>query len=382
MLYEIVEDFPNAIIFDEQIPCISVYQPTHRYATEKKQNLIMFKNLIRSIEHSLEQKYQKNTIETIMKPFYQIKDDENFWNNTSDGLAILANKNKYIVYKLPIPLKEIAVAADSFHIKPLIRFYQSVEKYQLLGLSRNEFTLYQGNRYGYQEIELKPGVPRTMTDVLGEELTDAHKAHGVGDAGGVGVYYGVGERKAETEKDIERFFRYVDQFVYDNFSKPSKLPLILVALKEYHTLFRKISHNPYLLEEGIDSSFEPLETEQLREKALQIIEPIYNEKNKKLADSFNTAIANSLGSDDITQIAKAVFENRVKTVIIEAERVIPGRIGVNTGQIELGEQNDPDFDDVLDDIAESVLKNRGEVLVFPKDMMPGNTGIAAIYRYI
>ena len=143
-----------------------------------------------------------------------------------------------------------------------------MDKYQLLGLSRNEFPLYQGNRYGYQEIELKPGTPRTMIEVLGEEHTDAYQAHGLsGEAGGTGMYYGHGGKKPEIDKDTEKFFRYVDRFVLENYSKSSKLPLILVSLKEYHALFKHISHNPYLLEQGIDSSYESLETEQLTEKA-------------------------------------------------------------------------------------------------------------------
>ena len=83
----------------------------------------------------------------------------------------------------------------------------------------------------------------------------------------------------------------------------------------------------------------------------------------------------------IAQVAKAVFENRVKTVLIESDKIIPGRIDLNTGRVELGDLNNLDYDDLLDDIAELVLKNRGEVVVLPKDMMPGNAGAAAIYRY-
>ena len=148
-------------------------------------------------------------------------------------------------------------------------------------------------------------------------------------------------KKAEIDKDTERFFRYVDQFVFENYSKISKLPLILVSLKEYHSQFKKLSRNRYLLEEGINSSYESIETKQLNEKALKIIEPIYTEKMKKLTDDFNIAKANLLGSDDIKQIAKAVFENKVKTVLIEADSMIPGKIDANTGRIELGDQTDP-----------------------------------------
>ena len=38
-------------------------------------------------------------------------------------------------------------------------------------------------------------------------------------------------------------------------------------------------------------------------------------------------------------------------------------------------------DDLLDDIAELVLGNKGEVVVVPGDTMPTSTGLAAIYRF-
>ena len=59
-----------------------------------------------------------------------------FWNNTTDGLAILANKNKCVVYKLERPVEELSVVANSWHIKPLIRAFQSARKFHLLGLNR------------------------------------------------------------------------------------------------------------------------------------------------------------------------------------------------------------------------------------------------------
>ncbi len=381
-MYKIVKEFPNDIIFEESIPCISLYQPTHRYSPGNKQDPIVFKNLIREIENSVKQKYQKNDLISIMKPFYQIEEEKSFWNNTLDGLAIFANPNKCIVHKLYRPVKELAVVADSFHIKPLIRIFQSVDKYHLLGLSSNDFALYEGNRDGFEEIEIAPETPKTIKEVLGKQHTDSFLTHGsYGDAGGPAMYHGHGGKKDEFEKDIEKFFRYVDRFVLENYSKPSKLPLILVSLKEHHSIFKKISHNSYLMEEGIKGSYDSFDMEQLTEKAWEIIEPIYLEKTQNLVNSFENAKANSSGSDDLAQITSATFENRVETLLIEAGKIIPGKIDSNTGKIESGNIKDPDFDDVLDDLAELVLKKRGEVAVIPKDKMPSNTGVAAIYRY-
>src|SRR5665811_1012434 len=317
-----------------------------------------------------------------MKPFYQLEGDKDFWNNTLDGLAIFANTNKCIVYKLYKPLQELVVVADSFHIKPLIRIFQSVGKYHLLGLSSNDFALYEGNRYGFEEIEMDPETHRTIEEVLGKQHTDSFLTHGsYGGTDGTAMYHGHGGKKDEIEKDVEKFFRYVDRFVLENYSKPSKLPLILVSLEEHHNIFKKISHNSYLMEEGIKGSYESFEMEQLTEKVWEIIEPIHLEKTQNLVNSFENAKANSAGSDDLTQIARAAFDNRIETILMEADKIIPGKIDYNTGAIELGDIEDPDFDDVLDDLAELVLKKRGEVVILPKDRMPSDKGVAAIYRY-
>src|SRR5680860_917994 len=344
-MYKIVKVFPNDIIFEDSEPCISMYQSTYRHFPENKQDPIVFKNLIREIENSLKQKYQKNDLISIMKPFYQLEGDKDFWNNTLDGLAIFANPNKFIVYKLYRTLQELVVVADSFHIKPLIRIFQSVGKYHLLGLSGSDFSLYEGNRYGFEEIEMDPETHKTIEEVLGKQHTDSFLTHGsYGGTDGTAMYHGHGGKKDEIEKDIEKYFRYVDRFVLENYSKPSKLPLILVSLEEHHNIFKKISHNSYLMEEGIKGSYESFEMEQLTEKVWEIIEPIHLEKTQNLVNSFENAKANLSGSDDLTQIARAAFDNRIETILMEADKIIPGKIDYNTGAIELGDIEDPDFD--------------------------------------
>jgi hypothetical protein len=83
----------------------------------------------------------------------------------------------------------------------------------------------------------------------------------------------------------------------------------------------------------------------------------------------------------LVQVSKAAAESRVETLLIEENRIIPGKIDYNTGTVKHGVLGDPDCDDILDDLAELTLMRKGEVLVLPKDKMPGTTGVSAIYRY-
>lgn len=381
-MYKIVNEFPNELFNATEGPFISLYQPTHRHSPENQQDVIRFKNLVKEIENSLKQKYPKREISSILKTFNKLGEDKEFWNHTYDGLGVLWAEGEAIIYKLKRPVKELIVVSDSFHIKPLIRNFQSADRYHLLGLNRQGFTIFEGNRYGFDEVDFDSDIPKNIKEILGEDFSDSYLTVGTyAGVGGKGTFHGHGGRREEVEKDTEKFFRAVDRIVLENFSRPTELPLILVALTEYHTLFRNISNNPYLLEEGIRTNYDVLEVEKLKETVWENIEHIYIKKTEELVSKFQISRSQDLGSDDIAQVARAANENRIDTVLIEADRIIPGKINQETGLIKKGELDDPRFDDLLDDIAEMVIRNNGEVVIIPKERMPSDTGIAAIYRY-
>lgn len=93
------------------------------------------------------------------------------------------------------------------------------------------------------------------------------------------------------------------------------------------------------------------------------------------------AKAKGLGSDDLVKIARAAFENNIDTVLIEEDRIIPGKIDPLSGKLERGDLIDPDVDDILDDLGEMAFKKGSQVVVLPKERMPSDTGAAAIFKY-
>ncbi|KAF0227050.1 MAG: hypothetical protein FD133_672 [Erysipelotrichaceae bacterium] len=382
MLYEIVHRFPQDMIPKENGPFISLYQPTHRSFPDRKQDHIVFKNLIREIENSFKLKLDEALVESIMKPFHELKEDDDFWNATSEGIAVFANQDKCIVYNLNNPVKEFAVVANSYHIKPLLQAFQSIENFQLLGINREKFTLYQGNRFGLNEIKIDSDTLKTLHEVLGDRDTESHLSQrSTSSVNGPTMYHGQSDTNSKIDIDTEKYFRYVDSFVLENYSKISKLPLILVCLTEYRTEFNKLSNNPYLLEEGINKSIESLELDEIHSMAREIMDVINSEKTQKLTDAYGSASAASLGSSDLIEVAKAAFESRVDTLFIEEDKIIPGKLDDKNGKIKFGDTDSTNFDDILDDLAELVLLYGGKVYVLPKDKMPSTTGITAIYRY-
>jgi hypothetical protein len=382
---ELDRDYANGLWINCHPPCLSLYQPTHRYAPGNQQDPIRFGNLVRELEESLLQQYSKDEIHQILEPFQALAKNHDFWNHSLDGLAVLAARGMFRVYKLQRPVDELAVVADSFHIKPLLRILQSADRYQILGLSRKQIKLFEGNRDALDEIEPAQGVPRTMIDALGEELTVPSQT--VASYGGVGVghspiHHGHGGGEPEVDIDAERFFRAVDRAVMEQHSQPSGLPLILAALPEHHHMFHSVSHNPFLMRESIDSHPDALSSiTELRQRAWQLMQPHYLARLDALVEEFGNAKADDLGDDDLAHVAKAVVGGRVSKLLIEACREVPGRINTETGNIEMSKLNNPKVNDILDDLGRLTLVMHGQVVVVPSERMPTKSGIAAIYRY-
>lgn len=373
------------LMADEHHPCVSLYQPTHRKLPEKRQDPIRYKNLLREMQTSLAEGYAPRDVRAIATPFEALALDQPFWERRTEGLAILASVTRFEVFELQHTVPELVIVADSFHVKPLLRVVQSADRYQVLALARDEVRFYEGNRYVLDEVELN-GVPRTVTDALGDELTEPSRGvHGVGPyragGGNMGIHHGRGQKKDEVGLDTERFFRAVDRGIVARYSRPSGLPLILAGVPENVAAFRAVTHNAAVLEAAIEIDPAALTLDELRAHAWSSIEPLYLARLVDLTERYHLNYSRGLGDEDPEAVAEAAVIGRVKTLLVDAERLLPGRIDVRTGKITPRGLGDPRTDDVLDDLAETVLRMKGEAIVVPTKRMPSNTGVAAIYRF-
>lgn len=132
---------------------------------------------------------------------------------------------------------------------------------------------------------------------------------------------------------------------------------------------------------AIDTDPNALTIEALRDRAWRAVEPHYLTRLTGLVEMFGSARSKGLGTDDLAQAADSAVAGRVATLLIEADRHVPGRIDTMSGEIQFDDLANPEVDDLLDDLGELVLKNRGQVVIVPADRMPTRTGIAAIYRF-
>ncbi len=85
-----------------QMPCLSLYQPTHRRRPENQQDLIRFRNLVKELETSLRQKYPAVETRLLLEPFKALARDhkrktlrepKSIPTGTSEAIGICLPKN-------------------------------------------------------------------------------------------------------------------------------------------------------------------------------------------------------------------------------------------------------------------------------------------------
>lgn len=378
MNYQIVKEFPHPMMEKGKRPVISIYVDTNIKKPDRLENPIRFKNLVKEAQASLKEKEFKG-FKDLFSLFKEMEDDALFWEGATESMAILGDEDECIVYKLPVNVKSLAIVSDSYYIKPILRSFQSYGHYHVLVLNRDNFGLYEADRYGIHAIPVDEK-DATMEGVLGTEKTAPHLS--VASIGGdQSMYHGHGGAKDERKVDQEKFFRHVDTFVLEQYSKKQKIPLILVSPDEHQGEFRKLSKNNYLIDEGIKIDGDSLDKKSLYVKVQDVMQERFKKELKDRMAAFSEAHAKDLGSDDVIQIGRAIVEGKVASLYLEENTVHPGRFDPQLGTVMQGEIADPRVGDVYDDMAEVVLSRGGEVLILSKDEMPTERDLAAVYRY-
>jgi hypothetical protein len=373
-------------------PCISLYMPTHRAYPGTQQNPILYKDLLRQVEQALA-KYPHEA-RGLLEPLGALVEDVTFWTHRLDGLALFHSADGFHRFDLQQTVPARVVVGDSFHLKPLLRLWRTQDRYQVLGLSRARVRLYEGDRDHLDEIDLD-GVPATPDEALGEQVGNAREnqprphpgihpagkphAHGGHHGEQAGGHPSKGE---EAKLEGEHFFEVVDKEVWQRHSRPSGLPLVLAALPVNQQPFRAHSHNSQLLPEGIEKDPEAMSVAQLRQAAWQIVAPRHGERLARQVEAFEVARARGQASADLAEVARAAFLGRVGTLLLDANRHLPGRLDPSDGHpVPGGDGNGAGVEDVYDDLGELVLRQSGTVLVVPGERIPTDTGLAAIFRY-
>jgi hypothetical protein len=110
---------------------------THRAPTGKREDRVRFKNLFRHAQALLVERGLRTTqASDFLRPARALLEADVFWGHTRDGLAVFAAPGFFRHYVMPLPLRELVVVGDAFHLKPLLPLPQAGGRSFPLALSQ------------------------------------------------------------------------------------------------------------------------------------------------------------------------------------------------------------------------------------------------------
>jgi len=365
-------------------PCISILMPTHRSgaAVNEKQDAILFKNALQTTNNLLLEKGLKAPqIEKLLKPGFDLYQNEVFWNNQQEGLAVFLSKDFVKVIQLPFQVKEQTFVNSSFLISPVLPAVINKEEFYLLVLSKHDAKFFHGNEYGLQRIEVN-GLPKGMADVVHFEEKEGQDLfrRGSGGADRSAAFHGQGEQ-LDDKVNISLYFQEVDKTLFAEILHDKNKPLLLAGVEYLIPIYRGISKYKNIADIAITGNMEYEDIHAIFQKARALMAPYFEQQTKAALKNYYNQIATPNTSSMAEKVIPASYFAQVSDLFIRKNTNLWGKFNENDNKLEIHEKKQDGDICLLNKAAAKTYINGGRVYVLEKEQMPKESIIAASFRF-
>ncbi|MDE1548598.1 hypothetical protein [Jeotgalibaca caeni] len=365
--------FPNEELLNAQGPFVTIYQKVEMNPPNTESVQLKFKNHVKNAKEQVKHECTGPMCENLIAQLDSVPNDKGFWTVSRGSVAFFFTPQETYYYRVNTNLNDGISFGDKPNVLPLIEEFQYIENYYLLCLNNHEFSLYRGILDRIEPVELPEDAPNTIEKALGEELVGNQELNSGG--GGGSSVHGTQEKSLEWEKDQENYFRIIDKYVFENYSRKEGLPLVVFALTENQAAFRALSKNNFLRDNRIEASPAQLNEQEIQKEVEKLISRVLRERHSEIINRYEEVTPQYKLGDQYQDLAMASLEGRIESLFIEKNAEIKGSID-DTGQMKQGGD-----DNFLNQLALNVLATKGKVYVLDRAQMPGLKDVAAILRY-
>jgi hypothetical protein len=383
----LTRDDLKSLMANQQAPCISIYMPTDR--GDSRRNPIRYKTLLGRAEKAVTGleggPENSENVEAFFDPARQLRDKDTFWKHQSDGFALFLSKEVFRYFRLPVAFDELAVATHRFHLKPLLPFLSSDERFFVLALSQNDVRLFQCTRQQVQEIQ-PADMPESLQQALAHDLPEKQlQFYTSGGAGGRtddsgAMFHGHGVGHDDHKDAILRFFQALDKGLHEVL-RDEDAPLVLAGVEMLFPIFREACRYPHILSEGVTGNPDELRAEDLHQRAWEVVSRHFERDRTAAVDAYHEVAHTDQTATDLRQIVPAAYNRRVDLLFVAEGVRRWGAFDPAANTVTLHEDQSPGDEDLLDFAAVHTLMNGGTVYVMPREMVPENGLMAARFRY-
>ncbi len=366
------------LVEHNQSPSVTIYSPMVVAGSEVQQNPIRFKNLLNEARKVLSEEQQG-----MLEPAEKLLQDPMFWQYQGPGLAVFIAPGVFKYYHLPLDVEPLVQVSQHFHISPLIRVFNEDGQFHILTFSMGSARLYQASHFDLEEVELGPGVPKSLDEALeGLQKEKALNYHSQNTGGGAeAVYHGHDDPNAHRQ-DLLRWFRPLAQEVSRLLNHNGGGPLVLAGVEYLHPIFKEALSYPGLVEKGVTGSPEEWSEKELLEKAWPCVEEVVKAKEVATLERLNNLSGSGKTSEQLEEVVKESLQGRVDTLFLRRGHQVWGEWMEKEGaDFEVKKATPPLAEELANLAAIYTIRKGGKVHVINPETMPREANLAALFRY-
>ncbi len=279
-----------------------------------------------------------------LEPLESLLLNSRMFEQMTGNIGLFRTRDFFRVLNVPVDVELSCQVATSFHVKPLIRWLQADREFLLVDFERESTHLYFGSMDSFRFVD----------------------SISAGDLSLV---------QADREGDRQKWF---NERIRD--LTRSTLPTLFLAgdKSEVDSFTRHLSYTGKVQSLDLDQ-FEQYNVANLCTTIRKLLKAEAKLTLGRTLLEFKFAEEANRTRKNIFQISKAVVQGRVRKLIVTDELSIFGTIDKRTGGIAMHPYDLNHEDDcILDDLAQMVLSQGGDVIIAKRDEIPKGRPILAI----
>jgi len=297
---------------------------------------------------------------SFLKPLENLLLDARVFKNISGNVGIFRNNTGFRLLNIPVKVETTCFLATSFHVKPVLSWLQSDQDCLLMGVSSEAAYLYLLGQNSLKIVETFL-FPDSLKHYYSKGFQNLREA-----------------REMATHEDAA--FSVLNDRI-NNITAQHKPRLFLAGDT---SILKGMERSLTYCNTHSASISDTFSTSEISTLCTQIRASAANEADRLLKLSiFEYELMQNTGRmpENIFQISKAVAQQRVSKLLVASDVSIFGKLHEQSGSLIINQSDiDHEDDDLLDDLAQSVLRQGGNVLIAPRDQIPMGRSVLAILK--
>jgi hypothetical protein len=365
----------------ESEPALSIYLPTHNAGKEvnEKYDWIRFKNLIQAITLDLNDRgFNNDKIKALLEPASQLLNQEEFWLNLDQGLAVFIAEEYFEMKTLPFSVTEEFHINSRFYLAPLVPLFTDRPHFYVLALSKSSSSFYKGDNLGLERLEIE-GLPQGVNDVIHfEEKNERQLLRGGAREGST---HGHGNGLLDEKEYISQYLKEVDQTLMTEILANEHAPLVIAGVEYIVGIYKQVSRYKHVVDSGITGNHEHTELSQLFQKAIELAGPYLEEGNKKALKNYYNQLNTALTSSMPEKVIPATYYKQVYDLFVEKGLHIWGTFDETENKLVINEQMQLNDICLVNRAIVNTISTGGDVYILEGERMPNGAQIAASLRF-